>query len=234
MFSKTDGGTERNSTLSSLRVARIGIFAALYAVTSVIPISIFIGASSMLGLNIVITPTIAVLLDPFDAGVTAVLGAIVALWVAPYQAIFGLTTVILPLMGALVGSMVYHNRRAGIVLGVAFLSIAVGAYLTARGSFPYWVAPHVLAVLAMFLMPFSSSGKVRVTLSCFVSTMAEQAAMLNQAVYILELPAAVFALAFPLMLYERAVGTFGGSLVVLGVKKITSLYNREMLADSKY
>ena len=46
--------------------------------------------------------------------------------------------------------------------------------------------------------------------------MCEQAAMLIQAVYILQLPAVVFMTAFPLMLYERMISTLGDLFIVFG------------------
>lgn len=203
----------------SLRAARIGVFAALYVITSFVPISVFIGASSMLSLNIVITPTIAILLNPIEAGAAALIGSVIALWLAPYQAIFGLTTIFLPLAGAFLGSLVYHKTKIGALLSVSFLLGVAWAYLMARGAFPYWVVPHVLAAFLSTLSGFLTPTRLQVVLSSFIVTMCEQAAMLIQAVYILQLPVIVFMTAFPLMIYERLIGTIGASMIVFGIMK---------------
>lgn len=212
--------------INALRAARIGVFAALYVITSFVPISVFIGASSMLSLNIVITPTIAILLNPIEAGTAALIGSLIALWLAPYQAIFGLTTILLPLAGAFFGSLVYHKTKIGALLSVAFLLGVAGVYLMERSEFPYWVIPHALAAFLAALSSFSTPTRLRVVLSSFTATMCEQAAMLIQAVYVLQLPVVVFVTAFPLMIYERLIGTIGASLIMFGILRFAPNYLR--------
>ena len=202
---------------NTLKASKIGVFAALFVTTSFIPISVFVGASSMLSLNIIITPILAILLTPIEAGVAALIGSFIALWVAPYQAIFGLTTIFLPLAGAFFGSLVYHKRKIGTLFSAGFLLGVIWAYLTARSEFPYWVLPHFLAAFLAILSGFNMPKKIRIVLSAFVATICEQAAMLIQAVYLLQLPVVVFSMAFPLMLYERLIGTIGASLIVIGL-----------------
>ena len=200
----------------ALKASRIGVFAGLYAVTSFIPISVFIGASSLLSLNLIITPAIAILLTPIEAGATALIGGLLALWIAPWQAMFGPTTVLLPFSGAFFGSMTFHKRKIGSPLAAIFLTAVFLSYLASRSEFPYWITPHIVAVILAGVSVFSTPLKIRVPVDAFVATMCEQAAMLVQAVYVLQLPAVVFMTAFPLMLYERAIGTIGGSLIIFG------------------
>jgi len=202
---------------TALRASRIGVFAGLYAVTSLIPISVFIGASSLLSLNLIITPAIAILLTPIEAGAAALIGGLLALWIAPWQAMFGPTTLLLPLAGAFLGSMAFHKRKIGSPLAVILLTAVVLSYLTSRSEFPYWIAPHIVAIILAGVSVFATPTKIRVPLNAFVATMCEQASMLVQAVYVLQLPSVVFMTAFPLMLYERAVGAIGGALIVFGV-----------------
>jgi len=64
---------------------------------------------------------------------------------------------------------------------------------------------------------FSTPLKIRVPVNAFVATMCEQATMLVQAVYVLQLPAVVFMTAFPLMLYERIIGTLGALFIEFGL-----------------
>lgn len=205
---------------AALRASRVGVFAGLYAVTSLVPISVFVGAQSMLSLNLIITPCIAILLSPMEAVAAAVIGGLLALWIAPWQAMFGPTTVLLPLAGAFFGSMTFHKRKIGSLIAVIFLTLVVLAYLTLRSEFPYWIVPHIVAIVLAGVSVFSTPLKVRVPLNAFVATLCEQACMLVQAVYVLQLPYVVFLTAFPLMLYERLIATIGASIVVLGLSKL--------------
>ena len=217
---------------AALKASRIGVFAGLYAVTSLIPISVFVGASSLLSLNLIITPAIAILLTPIEAGVAALIGGLLALWIAPWQAMFGLTTVLLPFAGAFFGSMMFHKRRIGSPLAAIFLAAVAVSYLTSRSQFPYWIAPHIVAIILAGVSVFSTPLKIRVTVNAFVATMCEQAVMLVQAVYVLQLPSVVFMTAFPLMIYERVIGTIGATFIVFGLARFVPMYFKGIFSKS--
>jgi len=211
----------------------MGVFAGLYAVTSLIPISVFIGASSLLSLNLIITPVIAILLTPIEAGTAALIGGLLALWIAPGQAVFGPTTILLPFTGALFGSILFHKHKMGSPIAAILLAAVTLSYLTSRPEFPYWIAPHIVAIILAGSSMFSTSAKLRVPAVAFVTTMCEQAAMLVQAVHILQLPVVVFVTAFPLMLYERSISTIGAVLIVLGLTRYVRANSRSILSTSK-
>ncbi len=209
---------------AALRASRVGVFAGLYAVTSLVPISVFVGASSMLSLNLIMTPVIAVLLIPTEAVAAALIGGLLALWIAPWQAMFGPTTMLLPFAGAFFGSMVFHKRKIGSPLAAIFLTSVVMFYLATRSEFPYWITPHIVAIILAGVSTLSTPLKIRIPLNAFVATMCEQAAMLIQAVYVLQLPYVVFMTAFPLMLYERVIGTLGATCIVFGLARFVPAY----------
>lgn len=206
--------TKKVDEIKSLSIARIGVFAALYAVTSLVPISMFIGASSFLALNLVITPSIAILLSPMEAFWASTIGAIISLYIAPFQAMFGPFTVLLPVVGSTFGSLSYHKPRNGIIV-LFYLIAVVFLYLVARPEFPYWIIPHIIAAIFVGGLSFVNPPiqRMRIPIYTFISTICEQATMLVCAVYILSLPWVVFATAFPLMLYERFIGTIGGTII---------------------
>lgn len=208
---------------AALRAARIGVFAGLYTATSLIPISVFIGASSLLSLNLIVTPAIAILLTPIEACIAALIGGLLSLWIAPWQAMFGPATLLLPVVGAFVGSLVFHKRKIGSPLAAVFLGGITLSYLASRSEFPYWIIPHVVAIILAGISAFSTPLKIRVPLDAFVATMCEQATMLVQAMCVLQLPAVVFSAAFPLMLYERVIGTIGATLIVLGIVRFVPM-----------
>jgi len=213
---------EYTNRLRSVRASRIGVFAALYAATSFVPISPFIGASSFLSLNLIITPVIAILLPPSEALFASLFGAIGALYLAPFQAMFGLFTVLLPVAGSVCGSLLRHKTRVGTIITTIFLVLAVSAYLVKNYQFPYFVIPHSVALLIALitlklkkLMPL----KMKILLYAYVSTMCEQGMMMIFAVHLINLPWQAFIGILPLMIYERIIGTLGGCLTVLALMK---------------
>lgn len=212
--------------VKALRAARIGVFAALYVATSLIPISMFIGAPSFLALNLIVTPTIAILLSPAEAFLASLFGGVIALYVAPFQAMFGPFTILLPVAGSTFGSLAYHEGKKGALFSVLFLAAAISAYLVRNSPFPYFVFPHSIAILIVLVISFKKMTPVSVNipLYAFVSTMCEQGMMMIFAVHLLGLPWQAFVGILPLMVYERLLGTMGGSLTVMPIMTIIPKY----------
>jgi hypothetical protein len=210
----------------ALKASKIGVFAALYVVTSLIPVSMFIGAPSFLALNLIITPAIAVLLSPLEAFLASLFGGILAFYVAPFQAMFGPFTVLLPIAGSTFGSLTYHKGKMGASTTMLFLVTAISAYLVKNFPFPYFVIPHSAAIMLALLLSLKRMTPliVRVPLFAFVATMCEQGMMMIFAVHLLGLPWQVFGGILPLMIYERLIGTIGATLVIIPSIKIIPKY----------
>jgi hypothetical protein len=207
---------------TALKVSKIGIFAALYAATSLIPISVFIGASGFLGLNLIITPVMAILLMPDEAFFAGLFGGIAAFYVAPMQAMFGPYTILLPVAGATIGSLAYHKGKVGAAIAALFLGGLIFAYLLPNYLFPYFVIPHMIAFGIALVSSFKRMTplKIKVPMYAFVATLTEQGVMMFFSVYLLKLPWQVFPAILPLMIYERALATVGSSLVILALLKV--------------
>jgi len=210
--------------IESLKAARIGVFAALYAALSLIPISVFIGAPSFLTLNLIITPVIAILLSPHEAFLSSLFGGIIAFYVAPLQAMFGPYTILLPIAGSTFGSLAFHKGKKGGLATACFLLIATSFYLVKNFLFPYFVAPHLIATILALAATFKglTPMSLKVSLFAYVSTMCEQGMMMIFAVYLLGLPWQAFIGILPLMVYERILGTIGATLLVIPLMSITS------------
>ncbi|MGQ9641606.1 MAG: hypothetical protein ACUVUF_05715 [Candidatus Bathycorpusculaceae bacterium] len=206
----------------AMRASRVGVFAALYVVTSLVPISMFIGAPSFLALNLVITPVMAILLLPSEALFASLFGGIVSFYVAPMQAMFGPYTILLPVAGATFGSLTYHKGKVGALLSALFLSIAISAYLVQNYHFPYFVVPHSIALIIALLSSFRKMTPIRlkIPLYAYVSTLAEQGMMMIFAVHLLGLQWQVFIGILPLMIYERIMGTVGATLIIISILKV--------------
>jgi len=210
----------------ALRASRIGVFAALYAATGLIPVSMFIGAPSFLALNLIITPAIAILLSPFEALFASFFGGIIAFYVAPMQAMFGPYTILLPVAGATFGSLTYHKAKLGATISALFLMVAISAYLIKNYPFPFFIVPHSLAIVLALLSSFKRMTPLpaKIPIYVYVSTMAEQGMMMIFAVHLLGLPWQVFPGILPLMIYERAIGTIGSALIILALIKAIPKY----------
>jgi len=217
-----------NAEPKSLKIAKIGIFAALYVATSSIPISIFIGAPSFLALNLVMTPVIAIMLSPVDAFLTSLFGGVLSFYAVPSQAMFGPYTILLPVCGATFGSLAYHKGKLGALIASLFLFGSISLYLVVNYPFPYFIAPHSFAAfLTIFsLMKGMTPVRVKVPIFAFVATMSEQGMMMIFAVHLLGLPWEVFVGIMPLMIYERIIGTFGGAAIVIALMKTIPKYFR--------
>lgn len=202
--------------------ARIGVFAALYAVLSLIPISMFIGAPSFLALNLIVTPVTALLLNPFEAFLSSLFGGTIAFYIAPLQAMFGPFTILLPVAGATFGSLAFHEGKIGALTATAFLAVAISAYLVKNFTFSCFVVPHLIALLFALFVSFKkmTPTSLKVPLYTFVSTMCEQGMMMIFAVHLLGLPWQAFVGILPLMVYERIIGTIGATLMAIPLMKI--------------
>lgn len=214
----------KNST--ALRTARIGVFAALYVVTSLIPISMFIGAPSFLALNLIITPIMALLLLPVDAFASSLIGGLIGLYVAPTQAMFGAFSILLPIAGATFGSFAYHRGKMGNSMAGVFLIFSILAYLIRNYPFPYFVTPHFIAfcIVLFAILRKMTLLTWKIPLYAFVATMCEQGMMMIFAVHLLGLPWQVFPGILPLMLYERLVGAAGGAIIIFSLMKTVPHY----------
>lgn len=218
--------TKNITSYKALRASRIGVFAALYAVASLVPISMFIGAPSFLALNLIIIPAIAILLSPLEALFASLFGGIIALYIAPMQAMFGPYTILLPVAGATFGSLTYHKTKLGASISALYLVVTISAYLIKNYPFPYFVIPHSLAILVALASSFKKMTplQAKIPMFAYVSTMCEQGTMMIFAVHLLGLPWQVFPGILPLMIYERIVGTIGGAFIVFALFKAIPRY----------
>jgi len=215
-----------NKITFDLKVRRISLMAMLsivYVLCTLIPISPFIGGPSLLTLNLIIVPTVALILSPVEAFITSLIGSLITLWAVPMALanIFGPSVILLPVLGSTMGSL--SKYKAGKIIVGPYLVFCIFGFIHAIPEFPYWIAPHMLAVILCPVTEFIKNQKLKIVIIAFVSTMCEQAIMMMLAVYQVQLPWQVFAVAFPFMIYERTLATIGGSILTLAISKIPFL-----------
>jgi len=211
---------------NALTASRIGIFSSLYTALSLIPISAFIGAPSFLTLNLIVVPTIAILLNPLEAFFAGLFGGTIAFYIAPFQAMFGSFTILLPVAGSTFGSLAFHKGEGGAAAALAFLALSIFSYLIRNFPFPYFVAPHLAAMIVTLITFFRKEYPLRLKIAiyAFVSTMCEQGAMMILAVHLLGLPWQTFIGILPLMIYERLIGTVGATVLSISLARAAPKY----------
>jgi len=202
---------------------KIAILAAMFAVLSLIPISIFIGAGSFLSLSLVVTPVIAILLAPLEALICSIIAGLVIVFLNPGAAMFGILTLLLPTAGSICGSLIFHKKIGFLPVSIFLLGVIV-FYIINRKSFIFWIVPHIIALILVIGSPLMVKINVKIYVISFISTMCEQGVMLILAISFLKLPVVVFQTAFPLMLYERVFATIGGIILILTLRRVVPQY----------
>jgi hypothetical protein len=203
----------------SVELSKIAVLSALYVVCSYIPISLFLGASSFLSLAIVIVPIISVILRPREAFFASLIGGMIIIMINPGANMFGILTILLPTTGATAGSLLFYYGKKGGLITIGICATSILYYLSQRIEFPFWILPHVLSILMVFLTFFFKRINSNFFIFSFIATICEQSMMLILAVGFLNLPVFVFQSAFVLMLYERLFASMGGGFVLFIVNK---------------
>ena len=204
---------------STFAISLTAIFSALYVVFSIIPIGTpFIGGTTMMSLNLVMTPILG-FLGPIYGTAAALIGSFIAIGVAPQSAIFGIFSPLVPLTGVL--CVVLALRRSTMLIAGIFVLGTSAIFLLMRFSAFWFVLPHITVAIFMILVrTFKVRSEIQLLSVCMIGTFGEQCAMFMLSIFVLNLPAALFGyIIFPLMLYERCVGSIGSFLILLGIQK---------------
>jgi len=205
--------------IDSRSISLTGLLSALYVILSFIPISPFIGGSSILTLNLVIVPVIAILLKPIYALISSLIGVTIMFFLVPVALanIFGVFVILMPTIGSFIGSLLYHYRERSLPIVVPFFLLSINTFLYKTHAL-FWIIPHLIATFLTVPFVFCKlNERVKILMSCFITTMSEQCVMMNLASWYLNLPYEVFLAAFPFMIYERLIATIGGFLITTSI-----------------
>ena len=134
---------------SSVEIALIAVFAALQAILSLFPLTLTIGVSGQITLGVIGGPLIGVLLGPAVGGAAVLLGSLIGVFANPAGAVFGVWTVLPPLMGAVGAGLVRSGKSY--LCGALFLVSILSFYTNPVGRevliYP-WL--HVVAMVVAF------------------------------------------------------------------------------------
>jgi len=197
------------SQISSRQIALVSILAAMYAVTSFFPISVYIGGEGLITANVVILPVIAYLFDPVYAAAASLIGAMVMFATgASITPVYGLLTPLVTLSGGLFGSLTKKNRFAA----VPFALVGLGSYLFFSRGTPLWAVFYVLPVITAFLS--GGSSILYILNVCVATTISELVAMDLGSIFLLKFPGFLWIIILPFAVYERAVSVIGSYALI--------------------
>jgi hypothetical protein len=222
------------TTSETKRVAIGVILAALYAVLAVIPLSVFIGAASIISFAICVAPIIGIILGPLRGFVFGLIGGILAailLMVMPFNLYLIMPTVILgpAVAGLFIGLSVRRTtkignfRIPGPLITALYLLLIISLFLIPRMDGWIFMTPYILAVIVALCLQivgieFNLDKKgaykyLQILPFTFLGAMLDHSMMAMGSVYLLGLDAGLFITIFPLMVIERTIATIVGSIV---------------------
>ncbi len=206
-------------TTSELTLA--ATLAAVYIVSTFIPISPFIGGGpGFITAGIVMLPLIAALLRPPLAGASVIAGSLGMALFGTRTSIyvfFGPLGLLVPIIATILGSLAFHYRWGLIFPWAYVLAGAVYYLLFSKGGTLLWLAPYFLVIISP-LAVLKASGSLRTGLLSFYTAMSEQVTLNVISISVLGLVGGFWIAVTPLMFIERTVATLGGTVLIVALK----------------
>ncbi|MBN2230759.1 MAG: hypothetical protein JW779_14315 [Candidatus Thorarchaeota archaeon] len=213
------------------------ILAALYGLGSLIPISVFIGATASISLTLVIAPLFGVLLGPWRGSLFGLVGGVIVFLIGGSGGLFQVIPIMIlgpGISGLLTGLCATPQIRgkwipaSGLTAGYIYMIIIL---YEIENHLAWWFVLYY--VLALFVAlglqltdtqleigDISKRGILKLIPFLLIGTITEFSMMTLGAVYILHLPPAFFGfVAFPLMLFERTIAIIISLIIAVAVLK---------------
>ncbi|TFG06711.1 hypothetical protein EU538_09825 [Candidatus Thorarchaeota archaeon] len=219
-----------NTKLSAIGI----ILAALYGVSTLVPISAFLGAAGSISLTICLAPLFGILLGPskgFGFGLVAgVLQAFLSVFVFNISLVVP-TVIFGPAVSGLFTGLALQKKATvgdssfpGPTVTAAYLFVIVLLYLIPNSSTWWFMSLYIVAAVTALALQtaditFDWSKKgwrkyLQILPFTLIGTMTDFSMMTMGAVYILSLPADLFGyVIFPLMLSERITAVIISSIL---------------------
>ncbi len=203
--------TTRDLTLSAA-------FAAVYVISTFLPVTVFIGGAAFITLEIVIIPLIAALLKPVPATISIVMGAVgMAIFQNGVYPVFGVLGLLVPIIATVLGSLAFHSRL-GPVLPWAYVLIGAVYYLTySKGGTLLWLAPYIIVIVSLPLA-LTAKGNRSTVLLVLYTAMSEQVTLNILSIGVAGLVGGIWTIITPFMFLERTIATLGGTSLIVALK----------------
>jgi hypothetical protein len=206
-------------------IAVVAVFAAFHTVLSSLPYTIAIGVSGSITLGVVSAPLIGIILGPIAGGLAVLIGSVIAMFINPAGAIFGFLSFLPATLGAFSAGFTITKRgyiSAAMILGsiLLFYSNPFGREAIFY-PFMHIIALFVALAFSTRLAVWSTDPSnlkklgLGVTVAAFVGTLTDHIFGSALAVWIFNLPAAVWNSIIFIYPVERIVAVIITSAIAL-------------------
>jgi uncharacterized membrane protein len=153
------------AAIAGVPIAFLAIWAAIYAVASILPAVPLVGGGTFGGQEFILAIA-GILFGPIAGAVAATIGALIASFIGPATAYFGLFTFYPHLVGALTAGLLMRNTRNARLIVLAIFIVAILAWpllpwFSAIGGFVYSKAAYWPMYLTGLLTLWASPWAVR-------------------------------------------------------------------------
>lgn len=215
-----------SSSIHSLRSKLIIISIILYVAASLTPMSILLGETSTLSFDLMLTPVLAILLQPFEVFLSVLLGSLIPLLFVPNRYALGILSIVSPVIAATLGSLLYHKSKFGSILTIVTFILLLEIITFQMGvpwGFPSVVTLYILALLLVLVLPIKwMPEKAQFPFYIFITAMCEDLVRTNLAIYMqgggLEFLVQTFTIT-----YERIFIILGAGVIVYSLYKIGNI-----------
>lgn len=211
--------TRYQQKVTTSELALSASLAAVYIISTLIPISPFIGGGpGFITAEIIMLPLLAALLRPPLAAASIIAGSLgMGLLRTSIYSFFGPLGLLVPIVATVLGSVAFHYRAGllfpwGYVLGGAVYYIAFS-----QGGTSLWLVPYVIVIVSIVAV-LKMSGSLRTGFLAFYTAMSEQVGLNVLSISVLGLTGGTWTAITPFMFTERAVATLGGAALIVALK----------------
>lgn len=192
--------------------------AAVYIVSTFIPVDVFLGGAGIITLEIVMVPIMAAILRPLPAAVSVGIGSLgMAVFGTGIYPFFGILSVLVPVIATILGSFGFHYRL-GPLVPWAYVVLGALYYLDfSKGGTLLWLIPYAVVIFSLPLA-FRVSGPQRIGLLSFYVAMSWQVTLNILSISVAGLTDGFWIGVVPFMFFERAVATIASASVIVALK----------------
>ncbi len=211
------------------RLVLIGVLSALFVISTLIPVSVYIGGAGFITLEIILIPVIAFLLEPWQALVSVLLGSAVGYFLGTgLGPVFGPFSLLIPAVAAYLGSIAFHydekwfkwSSPAWLALPLGYIVFGIVYYLAFSHGSLVWLTPYFLAALGLVYRPFTKEGTSKIWIGCLTTAMCEQVGMNVASISLIGLVGPVWLGIAPFMFIERGIATVGSLAVIKALLRV--------------
>lgn len=212
-------GNRYGQKVTTSELALSATLAAVYIISTLIPISPFIGGGpGFITAEIMMLPLIAALLRPPLAAASIVAGSLgMALLRTSIYNFFGPVGLAVPIVATVLGSVAFHYRTGPLFPWTYVLGGAVYYVAFSRGGTFLWLVPYLMVIISIVAV-LKMSGSVRIGFLAFYTAMSEQVGLNVVSISVLGLTGGIWTVITPFMFTERAVATLGGAALIVALK----------------